>query len=145
MINLENLKAFLQAVDKSFPIPLSQKQDLSKLAEKFIDKATLCYAEEEGRITALVAGYTENAINDIAYISVVATLPEKQGRGLASGLVAEFISRAREKDLRAVHLYTAQSNLGAIRMYHKLGFVEWVYEGESRPNDLHLIYYIKGE
>ena len=143
MINLENLKDFLQAVDKSFPTPLSQKQDLGKLAEKFIDKATLCYAEEEGRIAALVAGYTENVTNDIAYISVVATLPEKQGRGLASGLVAEFISRARERGLRAVHLYTAQSNLGAIRMYRKLGFVEWIYESEPRPNYLNLIYYVK--
>ena len=143
MINLENLKDFLQAVDKSFPTPLSQKQDLGKLAEKFIDKATHCYAEEEGRIAALVAGYTENVTNDIAYISVVATLPEKQGRGLASGLVAEFISRARERGLRAVHFYTAQSNLGAIRMYRKLGFVEWIYESEPRPNDLHLIYYVK--
>lgn len=145
MINFEKLKSFLLSTDKSFPTPLSQKQDLDELAAKFIDKATLCYTEENGEITALVAGYTENVTNDMAYISVVATLPEKQGKGLASGLVAEFISRARSKNLKSVHLYTDRSNVGAIKMYCKLGFVEWIYYGEPRPRDLHLIYNIKGE
>ena len=143
MINKDKLEAFLKSVDNLFPTPLSQKQELSLLAEKFMEKATMCYHEEDGEILALVAGYTQNVTADMGYISVVATLPEAQGRGCASRLVKEFIEIATDADLSAVHLYTAKSNLSAIAVYKKLGFTEWVVEGETRPDDLHLIFSIK--
>ena len=143
MINKEKLETFLGSVDNHFPTPLSQKQELSLLAEKFMEKATMCYHEENGEILALVAGYTQNVTADMGYISVVATLPEAQGKGYASRLVKEFIEIATDADLSAVHLYTAKSNLSAIAVYKKLGFTEWVVEGETRPDDLHLIFSIK--
>lgn len=142
MMNKERLYSFLKAVDKSFPVPLSLKQDLDILAEKFADKATLCYVEERGRILALVAGYTDSVIDNIGYISVVATLPEARGAGYGSRLVREFLDVARKKKLSAVHLYTARSNVAAIGMYKKIGFEEWLCENEPRPDDLHLIFRI---
>lgn len=143
MLNKDNLKNFLIAVDKSFPTPLSEKQDLDMLAEKFIQKATLCYAEDQNAITALVAGYTENVTDNMAYISVVATLEASRGKGLASGLICEFVAIARDKGLDGVHLYAVRSNIAAVKMYHKLGFTEWNCVDEVRPHDLHLIYRIR--
>ena len=144
-MNKERLYSFLKAVDKSFPVPLSEKQDLSVLVAKFIEKATLCHVLNEGRMIALVAGYTENVTENMGYISVVATIPEARGKGYAKALVGEFIDIARSKGLSAVHLYTVRTNTSAVKMYEKLGFAEWVCENEPRPDDLHLIYRIQKE
>ena len=145
MIEFEKIKDFLEAVDKSFPVPLSEKQELSVLAEKFVSKATLCHIEENGRIVAMVAGYTDNVTDNMGYISVVATLPEARGKGYASRLVKEFVDISASKRLSSVHLYTARSNFSAVKMYEKIGFTEWLCENEQRPDDLHLLYKIDKE
>ncbi|MBO5312819.1 MAG: GNAT family N-acetyltransferase [Clostridia bacterium] len=138
--NTEKIEKFLRLVDKDFPVPLSCKQDLSQLARKLCEKGTLCAREENGEIVALVAGYTDNLENNIAYISVVATRKDARGKGYARALVCEFIDICREKGIDAVHLYTVHSNTSAVKMYNSIGFMEWVVEDEPRKNDLHLIY-----
>ena len=100
------LERFLTIVDKEFPVPLSEKQDLKELSEKFSVKATICSEVIDGEIIAMVAGYTDNVIDGLAYISVVATLKCAQGKGLAKKLIFEFISECERKNLSAVHLYT---------------------------------------
>lgn len=144
-MTVEAVERFLQDVDTLFPVPLSQKQELSELAAKFAEKATICTVCEHGRITAMVAGYTDNVVNDMAYISVVATLPAAQGKGFASRLVREFVEIARQKPLTAVHLYAVRSNVPAIEMYRKIGFEEWFLPDEPRPDDVHLIYRLQEE
>lgn len=134
---------FLIDVDSSFPVPLSQKQDLFDYAKKLKEKATLVPIICDEKIAAMVAGYTENIIDNLAYISIVATTKDARGRGYARNVLQEFIQICREKRIRAVHLYTAKNNLPAIKLYKKIGFVEYKIENEPRQNDLHLIYYIK--
>ncbi len=141
----ELIKTFLYKTDSQFPVPLSHKQDLSQFANKLYNQATLCVETNELEIIAMVAGYTDNLIDNIAYISVVATLCEYQGNGYASKLINKFIGFCKEKSIDAVHLYTDSSNNIAIKMYKQLGFTEWVVPNESRPKDKHLIYYIKSE
>lgn len=138
----QKILEFLKAVDKDFPIPLSEKQDLEALAKKFCEKATLCTKEENGEIVALVAGYTENLESNKAYISVVGTLEKARGKGYAKALVREFIDICKEKNIDAVHLYTVHANTAAVNMYKSIGFVEWKMENEPRKDDLHLIYYL---
>ena len=145
MLEINKIKAFLTEVDKSFPVPLSDKQDLNILAEKFAKHATVCKIEEKGKIVAMVSGYTENVTDNMAYISVVASLPCARGKGYATKLVLNFIGIARSKKLSAIHLYTVRSNIAAVRMYEKIGFTEYLCEDETRPDDLHLIYHIEKE
>lgn len=90
----------------------------------------------------MVAGYTENTEGNIAYISLVATRPESQGKGHACRLLKEFIGICREKGLDGVHLYTDARNAGAAQLYWKLGFRRWVVEGEPRESDLHYVYWL---
>ena len=137
------IREFLEQVDRTFPVPLSAKQDLSRFAVKLKEKADLCTVTEEDRILSMVAGYTKNVVNNQAYISVVASVPEAQGKGYASQLVEKFIQLSRENHLEAVHLYTAAGNEKAIRMYKRLGFTELHLEQEERPEDVHLIFYIR--
>ena len=142
MRTCNKIEKFLKNIDKDFPIPLSEKQDLGLLAKKFCEKATLCTKEENDEIVALVAGYTENLENNIAYISVVGTLEMARGKGYAKSLVREFIDICKEKNIDAVHLYAVHANTAAVNMYKSIGFVEWKMENEPRKDDLHLIYYL---
>lgn len=137
------VKSFLQKVDQIFPTALSEKQKLDEFADKLCTKATLCAAYEGNEIVSMVAGYTENIVDNKAYISIVATCPEKQGRGYASKLVKEFIAICDTKGIEAVHLYAASVNCPALNMYARLGFEEWIIPNEPRPEDIHLIYYLK--
>ena len=141
--SVEQIEFFLNKVDKLFPVPLSEKQNLHEFACKLRNKATICAKVEYGEIVSAVCGYTENVVNKAAYISIVATIPEAQGKGFASELVLQFIGIADSRNLSYVHLYAVPDNIGAIKLYKNLGFKEMILEDEPRPQDAHLIYYIK--
>ncbi len=143
MMDQVQLEQFLRLVDRDFPVPLSQKQDLKEYSKKLLEKATLCFVCEDGKILSLVAGYTENLSENMAFITLVATREEARGRGLAKELVQEFISLCREKNIKAVHLYAVPTNVSAVKMYHKVGFREFYPVNEPRPEDTHLIYYLE--
>lgn len=141
----EQIYKFLFAVDGCFPTPLSKKQNLLYLAEKLRDYATIFAVEEQNEIVAMVAGYTENLTDNMAYISVVATLPKARGKGYARTLVKQFLDMCQNKCIRSAHLYTDKSNTAAIALYKKLGFVPYVADNEPRPEDVHLLYFLNGE
>lgn len=81
-------------------------------------------------------------IKKLAYISVVATLPEYANRGYGSLVVEDFIQKAKKTEMKAVHLYTDKENKAAMNMYEKLGFVDWKVTNENRPEDKHLIKFL---
>lgn len=133
---------FLISVDKDFPTPLSEKVNLHEWTEKLLNRAVLCYTEIEGQIASAVAGYTENLVDGVAYITMVATRAAFRGRKLAYKNVKDFIEICRDKNISAVHLYVASGNETARKMYCSLGFVEYRIQNEPRPDDIHLIYYV---
>lgn len=136
----EAVKQFLKEVDHDFPVPVSHKTDIDQLVNKYCEKATLCCESSEGRILAMVSGYTENTVDQIGYISLVATVKGARRKGLSSRLIQEFLTLAKQKGLKGVHVYTHKTNLGAIAMYNKLGFLRYYPKDESRPNDIHFYY-----
>lgn len=97
---------------------------------------------ENGKIVSLCAGYANDCLNRLAYISVVASLPEYLGKGYGKIAVQEFIEKANNAGMKAVHLYAVKENTPAIKMYERLGFVDYVAENEPRPKDRHLILYL---
>ena len=137
----EQIERLLNRVDQSFSVPLSQKQNLGEFAKKLFEKATLCVMMENGEILSMVAGYTDCVVDRMAYISVVATLSEAKGRGLATQNMEKFLEICRQKKLAAVHLYTTPDNRLALALYQKLGFDLWNQKNEARPFDVHLIRY----
>ena len=125
-----------------FPVPISQKTDIHTYACKLFENATICVKYENEKIVSAVFGYTDNVVNEMGYISAVATLPSARGKKYASTLVKEFIGIARSKRLKAVHLYAKEENVFAIKMYERLGFVTYKVADERRPDDVHLIKFI---
>lgn len=142
-LTIEQILKFLSIVDNTFIIPLSHKQSLCNLAQKFLDCGTLCVIIKNNKIISMIAGYIKNTINNMAYISVVATIPEAQGKGYATIILKEFIEIVRSCGLKGVHLYTDARNINAISMYERLGFIEYLIENDERPTDKHLVYWIK--
>ena len=136
------LSIFLRRVNHLFPISLSEKEALSELADKFIKKGTISVIREENRIISLCAGYANDDLNKRAYISVVATLPEYADKGYGRIVVQNFICKARQKGMKAVHLYAVKENIPAIKMYENLGFEDFVMDNETRPEDKHFILYL---
>jgi GNAT superfamily N-acetyltransferase len=57
-----------------------------------------------------------------AGLGAVWTDPAYRGRGLAAHLVARLADQARREGVHLVHLPVEHDNLGAIRLYHRLGF-----------------------
>lgn len=137
----EQLLAFLRAVDRDFPVPLSQKVALEAYAAKLADRATLCASFDGGAVCALVAGYTENLPEDgIAYIALAATKRAFRRQGHARRLVRAFLTLCAGKGIPAVHLYTDRANTAAQKLYLDLGFAPYCPTVETRPADSHWIY-----
>lgn len=140
-IEIGELDKFIEQVNEMFPVPLSAKVDLHCYAKKLFDHGTFCGIRNEGRIVALACGYANQRDSGLAYLSMIATLPEYRGNGFASLLLEDFISICKGKGFKALHLYAVESNVDAMKMYHKHGFTEYRIDSESRPLDKHLILY----
>lgn len=69
-------------MERLFPIPLSEREQLTVLVSKFEKYGTVSYVQENGKIIALCAGYTNDQEKHLGYISVVASLPEYANKGL---------------------------------------------------------------
>ena len=138
-ITRQMLEEFLKEVDHDFPVPLSEKVDLSLYAQKLLKNATLCAEIKDRKVIGLVAGYTENLPGKTAYIALVGVLRQERGRRIAQRLVLRFAEICREKKIAGVHLYTSDRNTAAKRMYETLGFTRLHLSDEPRPKDVHYI------
>ena len=133
---------FLIKVDHLFPVSLSEKKRLSELADVFMVYGTMGMVKEGDKIISLCAGYANDNLTRLAYISVVASLPEYAGKGYGKVAVRDFITNAINNGMKAIHLYAVKDNAPAIRMYESLGFIDYIVEDEPRPEDRHLILYL---
>lgn len=143
--NIEELEDFLRRVDKDFPVSLSEKVDIYEYAVKLYNKGTFCIKRDENtrRIVAMVVGYTENLVDNSAYISLVAVENEHRSKGYGKELVQQFLNICKKKRIDAIHLYCVETNIHAMKMYQKLGFQKYCLENEIRKKDIHFVYYLK--
>lgn len=143
-LTVQKIHSFLEKADRTFPVPLSEKTDLTDYAEKLCAKADLCtVCGGDGSILSLAAGYIGNCEGDTAYISMLATLPGHRGQGLGNRVLSEFIQKAEAQGLKAVHCYAVRENAAAMKLYEKAGFTELTAEHDPRPGDVHLIRWLK--
>lgn len=139
----EEIYRFLYKVDTLFPVFLSEKENLKKLTEKILKNGLISAIRVDNELVAFVAGYANDFKNYMAYISIVATLPEYSGKGYGELAVKDFISKCIDRGMKAIHLYAVATNVPAIKMYQKLGFIDYKIENEPRPNDAHFILYLR--
>jgi ribosomal-protein-alanine N-acetyltransferase len=85
----------------------------------------------------MIAGYVcLTSLFEVAQILDIAVAPEQRGKGIAKLLMNHAITIAREKEAELLELEVRSSNVAAITLYEKLGFVRTglrlkYYEGKD--------------
>lgn len=118
----EHICALAQLERQCFTLPWSEN---SLREELHSDKACFLTALDGNE----VVGYIGSLISDGCYITNVAVLPERRGCGIGTMLITELEVRARQLGCEFITLEVRVSNLGAVGLYSRLGFLK---AGERR-------------
>jgi RimJ/RimL family protein N-acetyltransferase len=87
--------------------------------------------EVDGSAVGAVSLFEENALVHHAEVGI-ALVSEARGRGIGTAAIAQLVEFAFvRRNLRRLHLEAISSNIGAIRVYEKAGFV---VEGRQREH-----------
>ena len=92
-------------------------------------------------IVSAVVGYVEYTQDDMAHISLIATLEEYRKIGFAHKLLIEFLNRAKHRNLTGVDLFCNKMNKTAMYLYENIGFCIF----EQKREVIHYIYYFDKE
>lgn len=113
----ENSAAVAEIEKLCFSHPWSEATVSSEIKSGFADFfGAFCKDKLAGYIGGrTIAGETE--------IFNVAVAPEFRRNGMADALIKKFIEAVREKETQVIFLEVRTSNLGAINLYEKNGFV----------------------
>ena len=119
----------------SSPAPLSRADfdaDLARAADDSAASGDVRFViDVAGDVVGGVSLFQHDALARHAEVGI-ALLPEARGRGIGSAAIAQIVEFAFvRRNLRRLHLQAIASNLGAIRVYEKAGFV---VEGRQREH-----------
>ncbi len=134
---LEQIENFLTCVDCDFPMPLHEKVNLSSFSLKLYKNADIFVEIDNDEIIGMVAGYIKNAEDNVSYISIVAIKRDYRGKSIATKLLKEYFHECKLLNINKIHLYTSKTNINAILLYKKIGFIESI--DINRPDDIHFI------
>jgi ribosomal-protein-alanine N-acetyltransferase len=125
-----DLDAVMLIEESSFPLPWKREHFLqeihSHLSFPFV-------ADRDG----VVVGYVcPMSLFEEAQIMDIAVAPEERGRGVAYLLLEQAIALSRDRGAERLVLEVRESNLAAIRLYERFGFVRYAvrkgyYEGKE--------------
>ena len=100
-----------------FSHPWSETTMASEMKNQFSD---FFGAYSDGKLAGYIGGRTIAGETEIFNVGVA---PEFRRCGIGKSLVERFISAAKEKETDVIYLEVRTSNLGAINLYEKAGFV----------------------
>lgn len=100
-----------------FSHPWSEATMVSEMKSRYSD---FFGAFSEGRLAGYIGGRTIAGETEIFNVGVA---PEFRRNGLGKSLIEKFIAAAKEKETNVIFLEVRTSNLAAINLYEKAGFV----------------------
>lgn len=103
-------------------LSLSRHHIENRWAERLEGRRTMFVADVEGRLAGSVSFEQRDELPGLMHLFALAVLPELQGRGIGTRLVAAVEDEALARGLRGVHLGVAIDNDGALRLYRRLGY-----------------------
>lgn len=124
--NHEDLHKYLNDVDKDFGTPLSSKTDLISFASKLIKYGHVYVIKEGYDIVAMIGFYSNDTINNNAYLPILSTKDRARGKGYARKLVSEMIDICKKDGMKTI--FCDSINPIAISLYISLGFNEYKKE-----------------
>lgn len=106
-------------------------------AKKFIDYGSVIVAKnEQDESMGFIAYYANDTEKKVAFISMIAVLPQYRNMHLGSDLIDYCISDCEEKGMLSLRLEVAIDNAVGMSFYKKKGFVK---ENELRSSSLFLL------
>lgn len=121
-MELADIPAVLEIDRQSFPVPWSERTYRLELSGN--PSAHFMVAAVDVRGRARVVGYIGYwLIVDEAHISTLAVAPSLRRRKIGSQLLRAALRSAAKQGAERVSLEVRESNLGAIKLYERYGFV----------------------
>ena len=117
-MNEGHVKAVAELEAICFSDPWSENSVASELKNKL---ALWLVAEEEGRVAGYIGSQTCGDESDVMNVAVH---PDFRRRGIAEALVNSLVEELKAIESRCLTLEVRASNVPAISLYEKLGFVE---------------------
>ena len=107
---------------------------------KFCMKQGYAFVLEEGTVCGVILGYEkpDMFMGKVAYIELLAVLPECQGKGYGKNLIQKFEEFAVQKKIKQLSLRTG-CYMKAFHIYHHLGFID------TRDDQRYMIRHIQNE
>lgn len=122
----EDYKAFvnfLRKVDNDFRVPLSSKCSLDQYAHKLLENGhVIAFFDVDNMILSAIGFYSNDKTNKIAYLTIMSSLSEARGMGLAKKLILKMIKICVLNGME--HVITYSVNPIAIHLYKSLGYEE---------------------
>lgn len=121
--DVDDLARHLNACDRAFMPPLSERLDIGEYAVKLADQAVRFEAWSGNELTGLIAAYCNSPDKSKAFISSVSVLSQQQGRGIAADLLDRCIEHTRKLGFLRMELEVNSGNKAAMALYGRFGFV----------------------
>ncbi len=125
--------------DASFIPPLSERVEIIDYAMKIASKADRFEAWSGDTLVGLVAAYCNDMETRSAHITSVSVLRAWMKKGIAARLLEQCIAYAQASGMHTIRLAVASSNIPAIRLYVKYGFIAGEADTAFTSMYLHLI------
>lgn len=116
-LRIEHLKEMKEIEDSSFEAPWPGSAYRSELTTNRL--ARYLGAREAGRLIGFGGIWL---MVDEAHVTTIAVRPAERGRGVGTALLLALLAAAREEGAATATLDVRVSNLGAQRLYERLGF-----------------------
>jgi len=125
----EEEKDYSQIIQEKIP-SLSKKEYKKDFDEIFSSrKNILLVMEENKRLIGFLYGTKQgNKKNIKGYIEVLFVSKDGRRKGVASSLIKEFIKILKQRNIKKIQLSVNTKNIGAIKLYEKLGFEIFKHE-----------------
>lgn len=118
----EELKKVVDKFDELFKPNLSNRSfEIKDLIKKLNEKA-MTYTIENEDVIGFISFYANDDIKKVAYLTLLAVLPEYQNNRIGKLLLDLFIKISKEKNMEAVCLEVHNDNVKAKEFYKKNGF-----------------------
>lgn len=120
-INKQNLVFRQLTAQDQNPYELLLLADPSiEIIEKYLKTSKVFVVEQNEMIIGTIV--FQPLVNNLSEIKNVAVLPEFQGQGIGEYLIESVIQIARQMNFKTIQIGTANSSVGQLYLYQKLGF-----------------------
>lgn len=120
--DLDQIMQFLYRIDKTLPVPLSERVDLQTFASNNLERGFVYGIEEDGALACAAIFYYHFRTENAAYLDLLATVPGYNGKGYASQVMDAIEDAARQAGMTEFHLHTNDTNKAALSLYSKRGY-----------------------